>query len=446
MSKPKLHFTPTNNWMNDPNGFIFFKGEYHLFYQHFPYDTKWGTMHWGHKTSTDLVNWIDHGIALYPSKDFDRNGCFSGSAIEKDGTLYLYYTSIIYSEINKENIHVCKSKLIASQSLITSDGVTFDPNNKKMVIPAFEEDSTIGHISNTRDPKVWQEGNKYYMVLGSQYHNNSLDKMRGSLLIYTSNDAVEWQYDHMIVDQDIDSNMFECPDIFTLNNHNYLIMSPENTIKDGVNYPSHAYYTTLDYANTKITSAISLLDYGLDLYAPQTTLDKDNNRVMIAWLRMPQPSIDGKWNGMFTLPRIIEEKNNKLYFRVHDNIDKLFTKVVTDLKINQPAKIAADLKEGDYFNIGGYIISFENNQVKVDRSNVFVENASLFNSKSQAGTKFETPALEDGNHIDIYIDHQVIEVYANNGEYVLANIVYHLGDTFSTNSDNYTVFELTTEV
>ena len=112
--RPKLHFTPIKNWMNDPNGFIYFKGYYHLFYQHFPYDVKWGTMHWGHKISKDFIHWEDKGIALYPSKDFDRNGCFSGSAIEVNNKMYLYYTAVVYTKLNPDNIHVSGDSFLAS--------------------------------------------------------------------------------------------------------------------------------------------------------------------------------------------------------------------------------------------------------------------------------------------------------------------------------------------
>ena len=90
--RPQLHFTAPYHWINDPNGLIYFQGHYHIFYQHFPYANKWGTMHWGHAITKDFIHYKHLPIALYPSKDFDRNGCFSGSAVEIDDKLYLYYT------------------------------------------------------------------------------------------------------------------------------------------------------------------------------------------------------------------------------------------------------------------------------------------------------------------------------------------------------------------
>ena len=87
--RPAFHLTPRVGWMNDPNGFIYYKGMYHLFYQCFPYGPRWGRMHWGHVVSKDLVNWEEQGIALFPSKTDDRSGCFSGSAIEEDGKMQL---------------------------------------------------------------------------------------------------------------------------------------------------------------------------------------------------------------------------------------------------------------------------------------------------------------------------------------------------------------------
>ena len=101
MKRQRLHLKAPDNWVNDPNGFIYYKGYYHLFYQYFPYGPRWGTMHWGHAVSRDLVTWEHRGIALYPTVREDRNGCFSGSAIEKDGKLYLVYTGVRY-EVRSE--------------------------------------------------------------------------------------------------------------------------------------------------------------------------------------------------------------------------------------------------------------------------------------------------------------------------------------------------------
>ena len=99
----QIHLKAPGNWINDPNGFIYYKGMYHLFYQYFPYAPQWGTMHWGHAVSKDLTNWEHCGIALFPTKYEDQNGCFSGSAVEKNGKLYLYYTGVHYDKINPEN-------------------------------------------------------------------------------------------------------------------------------------------------------------------------------------------------------------------------------------------------------------------------------------------------------------------------------------------------------
>ena len=91
--KDCVHLKAPGNWSNDPNGFIYYQGEYHLFYQHFPYAPRWGTMHWGHAVSRDLVHWEHLGVALFPTKDYDRNGIFSGSALEIDGRMHLYYSA-----------------------------------------------------------------------------------------------------------------------------------------------------------------------------------------------------------------------------------------------------------------------------------------------------------------------------------------------------------------
>src|ERR1700748_1854334 len=84
--RPRYHFIAPANWMNDPNGAIFWNGRYHLFYQYNPNGAFWGTLHWGHTASSDLVHWEDFPIALSPSEDgADKNGCWSGCVIDDRG-------------------------------------------------------------------------------------------------------------------------------------------------------------------------------------------------------------------------------------------------------------------------------------------------------------------------------------------------------------------------
>lgn len=93
--RPLFHLTPRTGWMNDPNGFCYYQGAYHLFYQYYPYDTVWGPMHWGHAVTTDLLHWDYRPCALAPDTDADAKGCFSGTAVPApDGRLLLLYTGV----------------------------------------------------------------------------------------------------------------------------------------------------------------------------------------------------------------------------------------------------------------------------------------------------------------------------------------------------------------
>ena len=92
--KQKYHANVPSGWANDPNGMIYFDGKIHFFFQHYPYDSRWGTMHWGHFTSDDFIKWEEQPIALRPDQDYEVIcGCCSGNTIEKDGRLYLMYTA-----------------------------------------------------------------------------------------------------------------------------------------------------------------------------------------------------------------------------------------------------------------------------------------------------------------------------------------------------------------
>lgn len=410
-----IHLKAPRGWINDPNGFIYYKGKYHLFYQHFPYAPQWGRMHWGHAVSDDLTDWEHLDIALFPSKTDDMDGCFSGSAVEKDGILHIFYTGIRYEKYNPGNTNCClDDKFIASQLKITSkDGYTFDNFcNKKTVIPTINN-IRIGDKVNTRDPKVWQGKNgSYYMILGS----TSLGI--GRLLIYKSDNLEDWEYISYAKGKKL-GHMIECPDFFEVNDNGVLICSPMGLDKGNQTVCMLADFNESD-CTVKISDNRKYFDYGFDLYAPQSTTDKDGRRVVTAWLRMPNKMEDNTI-GMLCIPRVCEVKSNHIYFAPHPNIKAKFTKkIASPEEANGEAyMIKTSLDENENINIGGYLIGRKNGKVYTDRT-------AVINGRTDVMNSFETPLLNDGYDIEIYVDDYIVEVYINNGEYVITNAVYGL--------------------
>ncbi len=427
----KIHLKAPDHWINDPNGFIYYKGYYHMFYQYFPYDTRWGTMHWGHAVSRDLVQWEHKGIALFPSKYDDRNGCFSGSAIEHEGKLYLYYTGTRYLEENPEDIHVClNDRFAAAQMMMVSeDGLHFDNwKDKITVIPPLEDES-IGCRTHTRDPKVWRGKDVWYMILGTRR-----EKTKGGVLFYRSRDLRNWEYVNFAGKDEEFSWMWECPDYFVCDGRDVLIVSPIDLMKDGKTDRNQAICFLVDFeeetCRMQIPEEYQFLDYGMDLYAPQSALDAEGRRVLTAWARMPE-SPSGDWIGMYCIPRVAEVKENHIYFHAHPNIRAAFTR-----RIERPAeadvsgyRLEANMQEGDVICIGGYEIVRIGNRIRTDRSRVF-------RNHQDYRMQFETPELMDGCHVEVYVEPNLIEVFVNDGEYVITNVVYDLGTELQTECED----------
>ncbi len=436
--RPKLHFTAQQNWINDPNGLIYYNGEYHVFYQHYPYACYWGTMHWGHATTKDFVNFKHHPIALYPSKDYDRNGCFSGTAIEKDGKLYLYYTSIKYAKENPEYVHIQYSDddLRASQSLVISeDGYRFDNKNNKYKLIDVIEDNTLGDYRHTRDPKVWKsENGKYLMAVGSKVKSET--GYCGQVLFYESDDAIHFTYKNRYGDDTI-GNMWECPDVFKLNNQWFMIYSPEN-IDEAPKPVSNAVFMPIDFDEETCTihshKDYTYLDYGLDFYAPQTFMSKDNERMMLGWLRMRTP-IDGEnWVGMYIMPRLLEERDGHIYQTVIPEIKELFKEQTNHISLDEPFLLKATLNKDSYLNFGGFKISVEDDKIVLDRKDVSVEHDKVCN------LTYSEP-LNNNYNVEIYYDYHVFEIFINDGKYVMSQVVYDLNDNVEINNVDYKVYK-----
>lgn len=422
------------NWINDPNGFIYYKGKYHLFYQYFPYADFWGTMHWGHAVSDDLVKWDHLGVALHPSKKYDRNGIFSGSAIEVDGKMNLYYTAVVYDEEREENIHLAVGPNgFQSQAMISSlDGFSFDNfNGKKQIIPVIE-DTEVADPHDCRDPKVWKTGDTYYMCLASTH-----EKAKGVLLLYKSTDAENWEYLNRLESEKL-GIILECPDMFEIDGKWYLACSPIDNMKGQDCYANQSVIYPINFdpasGEVEITGEVQFVDYGFDIYAPQSTVDENGLRTMISWARMeramkPETNLaaNGKtWNGLMTIPRVIEPREDGIYTVPHPNIRKYFESEAC-LHINDGKtvmhcgsdniQLVTTLKEGQSYNIKGYMISLIDGCLVGDRSALVPEGINVHK-------RSKTPYIGEECKLEIYINPDFIEIFVNDGKYALSHVTY----------------------
>lgn len=207
--RPEFHLSPRVGWMNDPNGFSYYKDKFHLYYQYYPYDSQWGPMHWGHVVSDDLLHWEYLPSAIAPDMPYDYVGCFSGSAIElPDGKQLFMYTGV-----RKEVQPGGGVRDIQTQCLATGDGMDYekDPRNPILTVEDMPENSSPFDF---RDPKMWKcEDGSYRCVTV----NDRADGTGGRILLYRSEDGYDWKFESIMLSNDGRfGKMWECPDFFTL--------------------------------------------------------------------------------------------------------------------------------------------------------------------------------------------------------------------------------------
>lgn len=321
--RPVFHLTPMTGWMNDPNGFSFYKGKYHLFYQYNPYDCKWGLMHWGHAVSEDLLRWTHLPAALAPDTQYDRDGCFSGSAeILPDGSHLLMYTGV-----SKEVQPDGTMKELQMQCIAIGDGMDYEKYPLNPVLT--QEDLPEGGSKfDFRDPKIWKEKDgTYRCVVGNCDKQHS-----GWILLYSSEDGYSWKYETLLEkNENRFGRMWECPDFFPLDGKQVLLVSPQDMLPEGYEYHNGngtlCLIGTYDEENKKFQAEFNqAIDYGIDFYATQTILTPDGRRVMIAWMQnwdtCGMSSEEPQWFGQMCLPRELSVKNGRLYQRPVRELEK----------------------------------------------------------------------------------------------------------------------------
>lgn len=286
-----FHPMPPVGWMNDPNGLVYYNNQYHVFYQAYPYGTDNSLVkHWGHMVSDNLVDWTYLPTALAPDQPYDKGGCFSGSAIACENSLYLFYTGNVPENSPKQLQCVAKS----------DDGVNFVKSEKN---PLF---GPPGSDEDFRDPYVWQHNGLFYCLVGTR------QGAKGCVRLYESKDLYNWNDRSVMFESDGSQGfMWETPNLIRIGDTDILILSVIG--RSGLPHSTIYYTGTLNYETGKfVPNRCHTLDEGSEFYAPQI-LREENRNILIGWMDNwfnSSPSNKYGWACALSIPRELSLDNN----------------------------------------------------------------------------------------------------------------------------------------
>lgn len=433
--RPVYHFLPERNWMNDPNGLIQWKGQAHLFYQYNPNGPFHGTIHWGHAASPDLVHWEDFPIAIAPTPGGpDKDGCFSGCAVDNNGTPTLVYTGI-------DPQVVCLAT--SMDGLLTWQK---HPANPVISAPPEEYQQTSG--GHFRDPYVWKEGTTWYIVIGSKVKG-----VGGLVLLYCSPNLTDWQCLGPLLTGDVNQQepiwtgeMWECPN-FIADGHQSILLVSNQAPTGELLYTS---YYTGNYQDHKFTpKSHGLLAYGRSFYAPQVMKLADGRNIVWGWLKEDRDRaacLEAGWSGVMSLPvEISAQPDNKL--RIEPAVELAVLR--SDHQHFGPLEMSPyplDLLKGIRGSSLEILAEFETGtatemewmlfcspdaqeqtrlvyQASKGRLIIDPSQSSLHLAVDRAPS--QAPLVPDSNgHIQLHIfmDHSTLEVFANGSTYMAARV------------------------
>jgi fructan beta-fructosidase len=437
--RPQIHFSPQTGWMNDPNGLVYYKGDYHLFYQYYPDSTVWGPMHWGHAISKDLVHWKQEPIALYP----DSLGyIFSGSAVVDDrntsgfgvnGNIPLVAIFTQHDPAGeKAGSNHFQNQSVAF-SLDAGMGWTKYSGNPVLRSPA---------IKDFRDPKVswYPEQKKWIMTLAAG------DRVQ----FYSSENLKTWNKESEFgASLGAHGGVWECPDLIAYDIDGkkvWLLLVSINP--GGAQGGSSTQYFT-GYFDGHLFTALDTItrwaDYGPDDYAGITFSNTGKDKIFLGWMSNWQYGASvptGRWRSAMTFPRLLNLKNvGGSYYTTMmpvDALEKLVTKSdsykhipsVKEINFSGPARFEISLKE-----LYAFSLVFSNASGQNVKAGYNEEKNAFFIDRSQAGrsdfnTQFATihyaPRIARSNDskITLLIDNTSLELFADQGLTTITEIFF----------------------
>ena len=415
IKKQRYHLEPDTGLLNDPNGLVFYKGIYHVFFQWNRFEKNHSYKEWGHFTSKDMVHWKKEGSALVPDQLYEKNGVYSGSACTKGNQLFLYYTG------NNKTDGVRKS----SQCLaITEDGKTFI---KKGVILKTPSEFT----EHFRDPKVWHADYGYYMVGGAQKKNG-----KGAVALGSSSDGENWKYDSILAESD-QYEMIECPDFFEINGQGMLVYCLQH--RDNENDSSQDSFSvyklfsldgkTKRSQNSNLDKDWKRLDQGFDFYAPQTFEAPDGRRILLAWMSRMNEKEEKKFSQneknihCMTLPRELSFKHGELCQLPIKELEQILSEKKYSKKIISREGLVMDsrlycLKMTDIserMETNSFAVELQNGEVVINYN--IVDKILRVIRRNWVSGEYEEHSckIADLNNLEIWSDISSVEIFVNDG-------------------------------
>jgi beta-fructofuranosidase len=399
---PIFHIASPAQWMNDPNGPIFYKGYYHLFYQLHPFSDGDGPKHWGHVRSRDLVKWKPLPIALAPSTEAGEAGVWSGCCtVNGRGEPMIFYTSV--SQGKSAFDHAEQWAAIGDDDLIHW---TKSPANP--VLSETLHGST--KIYDWRDPFIFHDGKKTFLVAGGHLAKQG----QAAVNIYEATNAelTKWTYRGVLFQLPDNMPTAECPNFFKLGNQWVLFVSPYG----------HVQYFIGDF--DAVTCRFrprtrGTLDYG-SFYAPNTLQAPDGRRLVWGWIN-GFPGGQG-WNGCLSLPRLLDiSRDGQLLQKPAPQLTQLRGKPVQwkNLRLENDGAILPlpntntleILAEFDFETANGIELTVKSGAREARPIVVNYHGSELSVMDVKAPLSL---AAKDGKlNLRIFIDRSVLEVFAN---------------------------------
>ena len=429
-NRPQIHFTSKSGWINDPNGCIYYKGKYHIFFQHNKHSNDQVNVCWGHAVSEDLIHFTEYDDALTNDQQYDKIGCWSGGATVLNDKLYLLYTSYGYDAKGNEQQTISLA--------YSEDGINFIKYENNPVI-RNDNKPDIASIIDFRDPYIFKKNGKFYVLIGSKKPEKGL----AMILLYETEDLVNFKYIKTLSLEANCGTMFECPSLLEDGDNSVLIISPQNLPKKGYEFDnisssiyqiSHTNYLIEDIKLDNICE----IDHGCEYYAPLFFTD-DNRKLMIAWnymwgRRYIHKDYNLDWCGNLTIPREINIINGKLrskpiyevnnllrnqtFSRLSLEADKTYT-LVDNLKLfrlyidfneinDLTLKINFVSKENECASV---ILDYTTHTITFDRSKIKEQLYGIEDNDTKNGIR--KCKLTEKN-IDILFDEHILEMFFNN--------------------------------